>query len=551
MLNATVGVRRLLVRFRPVPTRRPTHRPTDTTRRSRGPGEGVVVRVVVLTRVMLGRVGASARRASAWLAVSSRAASSARTWTATWAAISARAGATAGTTAGLAASGGRDRAARISALVAGRFAMVIRRVGVHPQASARPLAGAHPVGRPESIALRLRHGANSARRAAWSTARARLGSTFARDRTLPIGVAALVIAASLVNVAGSAGASGPTGNTGPGGNAPRIAIGGGAGGSSESDTGSGGTDLAGVGATGQSDNINDRLAGPEDPEAWIGPLGPFLDDGTLIMPVAVDTTVADGSDKLRSYRVRSGDTLTGIAHRFGVSMMSIWWANHLTSKDDLKIGEVLVIPPLDGLVVTVADGDTLDSIAQSTGVSADEIVSYNGLTDTNLVIGQRLIIPGARGKAIATPKPAPRTSKPSRGTTYRPPPATYGGGSFAWPVPGGTISQYFHYSHPAIDIAAPYGSRVFAAAGGSVTFAGWNDNGGGYQIWVAHGSGLYTTYNHLSAINVAVGERVGRGQQIGRVGQSGWATGPHLHFEVWRGYPWAGSSYRVNPLIYL
>jgi murein DD-endopeptidase MepM/ murein hydrolase activator NlpD len=118
-------------------------------------------------------------------------------------------------------------------------------------------------------------------------------------------------------------------------------------------------------------------------------------------------------------------------------------------------------------------------------------------------------------------------------------------------VPGGTISQYFHYGHPAIDIQAPYGSRVLAAAGGSVTFAGWNDNGGGYQIWVAHGSGLYTTYNHLSAINVAVGERVGRGQQIGRVGQSGWATGPHLHFEVWRGYPWAGSSYRVNPLIYL
>jgi murein DD-endopeptidase MepM/ murein hydrolase activator NlpD len=199
----------------------------------------------------------------------------------------------------------------------------------------------------------------------------------------------------------------------------------------------------------------------------------------------------------------------------------------------------------------VAAGDTLDSIAQSTGVSADQIVSYNGLTDTNLVIGQRLIIPGARGTAIATPKPAPRTSKPSRGTTYRPPPATYSGGAFAWPVPGGTISQYFHYGHPAIDIAAPYGSRVVAAAGGSVTFAGWNDNGGGYQIWISHGSGLYTTYNHLSAINVGVGERVGRAQQVGRVGQSGWATGPHLHFEVWRGYPWAGSSYRVNPLIYL
>jgi murein DD-endopeptidase MepM/ murein hydrolase activator NlpD len=539
LLNATVGVRRLLVRFRPVPTRRPRHRHVDTRRRSRDLGAGVTSRLVLASLARLRPAGASAR-----LVAASLAAMSVRVGASTRRAISTRAG----TAFRWAVSAGRDRAARTSALVAARFAIAVRRVSVR-QASPRPLAGAHPIGRPESIVLRLRRSVIGAGRTLRLGIRAALGSAFVRDRTVPIGVAALVIAASLVNVAGSAGASGSTGNTGPAGSGPRIVIGGGAnGGDAGSSTGG---DAVGVGATGQSDNINDRLAGPEDPEAWIGPLGPFLDDGTLIMPVAVDTTVADGSDKLRSYRVRSGDTLTGIAHRFGVSMMSIWWANHLTSKDELKIGEVLVIPPVDGLVVTVAAGDTLDSIAQSTGVSADQIVSYNGLTDTNLVIGQRLIIPGARGTAIAKPKPAPRTSKPSRTTTYRPPAATYSGGAFAWPVPGGTISQYFHYGHPAIDIAAPYGSRVVAAAGGSVTFAGWNDNGGGYQIWISHGSGLYTTYNHLSAINVGVGERVGRAQQVGRVGQSGWATGPHLHFEVWRGYPWAGSSYRVNPLIYL
>ena len=149
-----------------------------------------------------------------------------------------------------------------------------------------------------------------------------------------------------------------------------------------------------------------------------------------------------------------------------------------------------------------------------------------------------------------TPKPVARSSG-SSSTAYRPPPATYGGGPFAWPVPGGTISQYFHYGHPALDIQAPYGTRVVAAASGTVIYAGWNNNGGGYQVWMSHGSGLYTTYNHLSAITVGVGERVGRGEQVGRVGQSGWATGPHCHFEVWRGYPWQGSSYRVNPLIYL
>jgi len=121
-----------------------------------------------------------------------------------------------------------------------------------------------------------------------------------------------------------------------------------------------------------------------------------------------------------------------------------------------------------------------------------------------------------------------------------------------WPVVGGGnyISQYFHYGHWAIDIAADYGSEVRAAAGGTVIFAGWKDNGGGYQVWIAHGSDLYTTYNHMSAITVGRGESVGRGVQVGRIGQSGNASGPHLHFEVWQGAVWNGGT-RVNPLGYL
>ena len=143
------------------------------------------------------------------------------------------------------------------------------------------------------------------------------------------------------------------------------------------------------------------------------------------------------------------------------------------------------------------------------------------------------------------------TSGGGGGGTVRPP-TTYDGGHFLWPVVGGGnyISQYFHYGHYALDIAADYGSTVRAGGGGTVIFAGWKNNGGGYQVWIAHGSNLYTTYNHMSAITVGRGQHVGRGQQVGRIGQSGNATGPHLHFEVWRGEVW-GSGYRVNPLIYL
>ena len=164
-------------------------------------------------------------------------------------------------------------------------------------------------------------------------------------------------------------------------------------------------------------------------------------------------------------------------------------------------------------MVTVAAGDTLESLAKKYSATGDEILSYNGLTESTLVIGQKLIIPDGIGKAIPTPKPtkAPTVSSGGGGGggPIHPPAATYSGGTFAWPVPGGYISQYFHYGHPALDIAAPYGSRIIAAAAGTVIFAGWKDNRGGYQVWISHGSGLYTAYYHMSAITVNIGQHVG------------------------------------------
>ncbi len=366
-----------------------------------------------------------------------------------------------------------------------------------------------------------------------------------RERFLAVGVATLVLVASAVSFGASASSvAGGTGGTNSGTNLPsRYTV-----------AGLDYVDDGGIGSIAQN-----PPAIPDQPvvDPATDPQGPFLDDGTLVMPVAVDTTVDDGSALLKSYKVKSGDTLTGIAHRFGVSMMSVWWANQLTSKDELHVGQVLVIPPVSGVVVTVASGDTLESLAKKYSATGDEILSYNGLTESTLVIGQRIIIPDGIGKAIPTPKPtkAPTVSSGGGGGggggSIHPPTGTYGGGAFAWPVPGGSISQYFHYGHPAIDIAAPYGTRILAAAAGTVIFAGWKDAMGGYQVWLSHGSGLYTAYYHMSAITVNVGQHVGRAQQVGRVGQSGYATGPHCHFEVWRGYPWQGSSYRVNPLAYL
>jgi murein DD-endopeptidase MepM/ murein hydrolase activator NlpD len=284
----------------------------------------------------------------------------------------------------------------------------------------------------------------------------------------------------------------------------------------------------------------------------IAPPEIYADDGTLYKPVAVDTTVEDGKDLLRTHTVQAGDTLTGIASHYGVSMMTVWWANKLTSKDDLHVGQKLVIPPMNGLIVTVKVGDTLDSLAAKYNVEATEVLAVNELEDPNLIIGQTLILPDAAGAPIPTPKPVARSSSGNGGSCNCSGPKTYGGGAFSWPVVGGDnyISQYFHYGHYGVDIAADYGSRVRSAAAGQVVFAGWKGNGGGYQVWIAHGSGLYSTYNHMSAITVSSGESVAEGEQVGRVGSSGHATGPHLHFEVWAGAIWNG-GYRVNPLKYL
>ena len=94
------------------------------------------------------------------------------------------------------------------------------------------------------------------------------------------------------------------------------------------------------------------------------------------------------------------------------------------------------------------------------------------------------------------------------------------------------------------------GDPVWAAGSGTVTFAGWKNNGGGYQVWIAHGSGLYTTYNHMSSVSVGRGQHVAKGQRVGRMGATGRATGSHLHFEVWIGPIWNGGT-RVNPLNYV
>ena len=392
------------------------------------------------------------------------------------------------------------------------------------------------------------------------------------ERTVAVAVAAIVLGASFLSVSpgrtdGAIG--GPTGD----GPSSRLGIGGpvdddgdgyGQVVSSYAEDPADETSAAAAAARADVVEIPARLEHVKDAVAAVQAVtdpatveGPFLDDGTLLKPVAVDTSVPDGRALIRTYKVKGGDTLAGIAAKFDVSTMTLWWANKLKAKNALVRGQELRIPPVTGLVVEVKSTDTLASLARRYKVAETEILATNKIEDRNLVVGQVLVLPDAKGAPIKTPKPKPKaTSRPaarsSGGGSSGPvrAPRTYSGGNFAWPAPGGRISQYYHYGHYGLDIDGSTGDSIIAAASGTVTFAGWKSNGGGYQVWISHGSGLYTTYNHMSSVSVGRGQHVSKGQRVGRMGATGFATGSHLHFEVWKGPIWSGGT-RVNPLAYL
>jgi murein DD-endopeptidase MepM/ murein hydrolase activator NlpD len=122
--------------------------------------------------------------------------------------------------------------------------------------------------------------------------------------------------------------------------------------------------------------------------------------------------------------------------------------------------------------------------------------------------------------------------------------------SATWPVASSRsyVSQWYSSYHKALDIAAPRGASVLPVSSGRVVFAGWKQNCGGYQVWVAHGSGRYSTYYHLGRRTVSRGQTVtAQRTRLGTVGSSGCASGPHVHVERWIGYPWRSGSRRVSP----
>jgi murein DD-endopeptidase MepM/ murein hydrolase activator NlpD len=248
--------------------------------------------------------------------------------------------------------------------------------------------------------------------------------------------------------------------------------------------------------------------------------------------------------EIQSYIVQAGDTVLGIAEKFGLQPETLQWSNPgiEANPDVIRPGDTLNILPVNGVLHTVTSGDNLSSIAMKYKVSVEDIVNYqaNQLTDASasLVLGMKLVIPGGT-------KPFAYQQVVTYSGGAAPATASKGSGAFVWPT-SGSINQRYYAGHPGIDVGAWTGAPVKAADGGYVAVAtgGWN-GGYGNHVIVDHGNGFVTLYAHLNSIIVRPGENIARGQQVGTVGVTGNSTGPHLHFEIrYQGVP-------RNPFSYL
>jgi len=187
----------------------------------------------------------------------------------------------------------------------------------------------------------------------------------------------------------------------------------------------------------------------------------------------------------------------------------------------------------------VQQGETLVEIARRAGVPEEDLLEVNGFKSAaDAAPGKMIFVlfgPGHRPEA----PPAP-TAPPAVATPEAPPSAAPGGkqARFRWPVDAPRVTSVFGSRwgrpHEGIDLQAAIGTPVYAADEGEVVYAGNTVRGYGNMVVLKHGDALMTVYAHNSVLLVKVGQHVSSGQRIALSGQSGHATGPHVHFEVRR-----------------
>ncbi len=263
-----------------------------------------------------------------------------------------------------------------------------------------------------------------------------------------------------------------------------------------------------------------------------------------------------------TYTVASGDSYYSIAEDYGMSMDDLMKLNEGYDPALLRVGDVLTISNAVPYLTVV-------NVERQRYVQ-DTPYQVEYTDDASMYQGEyKVTSAGVYGKADVTANVTyingeeterevvasvtlsqPVTEQQLRGTKERP--TWYPTGSFSWPCSGVITSRFGYRSlnlsgsnyHQGIDIGNSYGTSIYAADGGTVTYSGWM-GGYGYLIIIDHGNGYETYYGHNSSLVASVGQKVHKGQLIARMGSTGYSTGNHCHFGV------KLNGTFVNPLNYL
>ncbi len=303
--------------------------------------------------------------------------------------------------------------------------------------------------------------------------------------------------------------------------------------------------------------INTPFADDDDQQQ----INTSADDSSLVLlnPNDINDNEPAPEDTKRSeiiyYTVKAGDVLGKIAEQFNITSNTLLWANNLTWSSTIKPGDKLTILPSSGINYEVQKGDTLAAIAKKYQADGSKIISANQLANAGAIrSGDLLFIPdGIKPTKVQSSYQPPKSiaKKPSKTETTNvysdedvPGSSSHSDTKLLWPLLSQRITQYYSWKHTGLDVGDKVGQPIYAAESGKVERAGWS-TGYGYNVVINHGNGLVTLYGHASKLLVKDGDTVSRGETIALIGNTGWSTGPHLHFEV------RVNDSRKNPLNYI
>lgn len=262
----------------------------------------------------------------------------------------------------------------------------------------------------------------------------------------------------------------------------------------------------------------------------------FDDEGNVGTQKKSSLLIITSPVEYSPYTVKTGENISTIAKKFGLANISTLIAvNNISNVRLLRAGQKIIIPSMDGMIHTVKKGESLGLLAQRYNLSVENLLDVNDLSSSIIQVGDKIFIPGARlnsdelrlalGELFMSPLSVSWRLSSAYG--YRPDPFT-GVRSF----------------HTGIDMVAPQGTSIKASMDGKVAAAGYTQVYGNYVI-LSHQNGYQTLYAHLHTISVKTGQSVNQGTKLGLLGNTGYSTGAHLHFSVYKN----GSL--VNPLTLL